>query len=415
LVISGDSHCGPSLEHQLRTYCPNEYLDDFDEFVRALRANQLGDSVPEMKFRGNLTGDPTRTPGGIEALRLTKECAGQQDPYARMKDMDHDGIAAEVIFGGGLNDEVVPWNGGFGAGPVQFDPKLRSAGAHIFNQWLADFISVAPERWIGAMQIPIFDVDAAVKEITWGREHGLTAINMPAPRRDYPPYNDREVYERLWAAVQDLDLTLLTHGGGGEPPLGFETQESEALKLAEIQFLSHRGLWEYIFGGVFERYPRLRLVYTEQGVLWLPGVLREMDSIYDCPQRNFYFKPKNRPSEYWAANCFNCVSFMGPHEIALRDEIGLETLLWGSDYPHPEGAWPRTRLSMRHAFSDVPEAELRQILGDNAARAYGLDMSSLRPIADKIGPTVEELATPLSPEEIPDYPGLAFRSFGSYS
>ncbi len=402
LVVSGDSHAGPSLSGQLREYCPRDRLEQFDDFARMMAA------APSVR------DDPTRTPAGREALARTKACAGQQDPHAHLADMDADGIAAEVIFAGGQNDETLPWGASFGAQSVEFPTELHALGSHIWNQWLADFVSVAPERLVGVMQIPIFDVDAAVREIRWGREHGLRAVNFPAPRADFSSYTD-DVYEPLWSVCEELDVPLLTHNGAGERALGVDGRAGVMLTLAELHFMSRRNLWQLVFGGVFERHPGLRLVFTEQGVAWVRDAIRELDSIWECPQRNYPDRPAQRPSEYWATNCFVCGSFLAPYETAVRDEVGLGNLVWGSDYPHSEGTWPNTRLALRHAFAGVPTEDVRTILGDNGVRIYGLDEAALRPIADRIGPTPEELSVPLAPEEFPAYRGLAFREFSEYS
>ena len=172
LVISSDSHAGPSLERSLRPYCPPEYLEPFDAFVGDLRSGAiargerddqitLGDQIIN-KMKGAM---PT---GGVlaEALEQVSSCLGHDDPHARLRDMDADGIAAEVIFAGGQNEEVLPFVG-FGAdsGPKGVSSALRLVGEQIWNRWLADFVSVAPERLLGVAQVPVWDVDAAVREV----------------------------------------------------------------------------------------------------------------------------------------------------------------------------------------------------------------------------------------------------------
>ncbi len=417
LVVSGDSHAGPSLERQLRPYCPEAHRQDFDAFVELVHGDKLR---PEYKvgFGNQTTEEGTRGPGG-EALLRTTRCAGQQDPNARLADMDADGIAADVIFAGGQNGEFLPWAGGFGAGDTNFSGELRAVGCHIWNQWLADYVSVAPDRLVGVMQIPIWDLDAAIAEMQWGRDHGLKVVNFPAPRPDYAPYND-PVYDRFWAAVVELDLPLDTHAASGEPATGAGNPGAYLLYSSEVLWLSRRGLGQLIFGGVFDRYPALRLAFAEQRASWPQETLRELDSAYlapkDLPRGPVGDdKPAKLPSEYWAENCAIVGSFMAPYESALRHEVGLRNLMWGSDYPHVEGTWPRTRLALRNTFAGIPEDEVRMILGDNALRFFGLDASVLRPIADRIGPTPAELAEPLTPEEFPEHRGLAFRQFGSFS
>jgi hypothetical protein len=84
-------------------------------------------------------------------------------------------------------------------------------------------------------------------------------------------------------------------------------------------------------------------------------------------------------------------SFMGPDESAMRHEIGMDKLMWGADYPHVEGTWPRTRRSLARTFRGVPDDEVRTILTDNPARVYGFDVDALQPIADEVCPTYADL------------------------
>ncbi len=404
LVVAADSHAGPSLRHQLRDYCPPAILAEFDEYLEAHEQNK-----------------PGFTPGGVtlghsEAeLAEVESCAGLQDPHARLRDMDESGIVADVIFGGGQNNEPIPFMGmGFGAGDKKIDPELRAAGNHIWNQWLADFVAVEPKRLTGVMQIPIWDLDATIKELEWGKNAGLTTVSFPAARSDFPAYND-PVYERFWSAIEDLDLPLLCHGGGGDPPLGVMGPSGSALFLIEVGWLASRAMWQMMFSRVFERHPKLRVVLTEQRVKWLPPLLEELDSInYDPFHTTRGDRMAKPPSEVWRENFAICVSFMAPFEVDLRHQVGVHNTLWGSDYPHAEGTWPNTRASLRHTFSHVPEGEARAILGENAVDIYHLDGPALRALADEIGPLPEEVSRPLADDEYPSYPGLGFRKVSSY-
>jgi hypothetical protein len=108
-----------------------------------------------------------------------------------------------------------------------------------------------------------------------------------------------------------------------------------------------------------------------------------------------------RPSEYWARQCHVGASFMRPAEAPLRSVVGLDRVMWGSDYPHLEGSHPFSRQALRAAFADVEPAEVQRIVGTNAARLYGFDLEALAKVAASIGPTHEEIAQPLSPAEVP--------------
>jgi len=356
--------------------------------------------------------------------------------------MDEAGVVADVIFAGGENDDVLPFytndpiaksnslvalSGAGGVGPVHVPAELRSIGEHIWNCWMVDYVSASPERLVCAMQIPISDVGAAVREVEWGRERGLRAVNFPAPRRDFPPYND-PIYEPLWDACEDLQIPLLAHVGGGDLA-NYPSTSGRLMAMAEVYWLNRRSLWHLIFGGVFERHPSLKVVFTEQRCSWVPAEIDFLDSIYDAALRLdsgevAVMPPPGllsselsdlagllpmRPSEYFAQNCFIGASYMAPFEAAMRYDIGLENLLWGSDYPHIEGTWPDTRLAIRHALAELPEEEVRLILGENAMCVFNLDERILRPIAERIGPTPSEVARPVTEDELPVLRSLAFR------
>jgi predicted TIM-barrel fold metal-dependent hydrolase len=422
LVVSSDSHAGPSLERSLRPYCPREHLDEYDRFVRDFRAGsaELGyvDRLIAQLLGSGARGavvDPRMDPAiaskyikMAEEAHLHTDCPGHDDPHARLRDMDADGITAELVFAGGQNSEVLPFIG-FGAdiGSESVSPRLRLLGEQIWNRWLADFVSVAPKRLIGVMQIPIWDVDLAVEELKAGAKAGLRAVNFPAPRSDFPAYND-PVYEPFWSSCEDMELPLVTHSGGGEPPLGLDGPGGTAIHGMESMWLSRRAIWELIFGGVFERHRKLRFTVTEQRMSWVPHALLDMDYIHRARMPTLPMKP----SEYWSQNCYIAGSYMAHWEAQLRYEVGVDNLQWGTDYPHQEGTWPYTRLALRNTFHDMPHDEARKILGLNSLRAYYLNESELRPIADRIGPTFEELSKPLEPGEEPGY-GSAFREPGT--
>jgi hypothetical protein len=112
---------------------------------------------------------------------------------------------------------------------------------------------------------------------------------------------------------------------------------------------------------------------------------------------------KLSPSEYWYRNGFVAASLLSTREVTRRHEVGVHNLMFGSDFPHPEGAFPNTTRVLRNLFSAVPEEELRLILGGNAARCFGFDLDRLQTVADRVGPSVAELATPLSKAEAPEY------------
>jgi predicted TIM-barrel fold metal-dependent hydrolase len=422
LLISIDSHVGPSVAQHLRPYCEAKYLALFDEDIQRNRAHialnegrNLDSEDPlGAKNQGGQTVAATAGRSGdysqamLDRWDAARHVAGLQDPYARLKDMDEQGVAADIIFAGGQNDELLPFD-------TSEDPELQAVGAEIFNRWMVDFCSADPVRLHGVAQLSMHDIPAAIRSVEKAKEQGLSSINFPAPRRGLLPYSE-DAYEPFWAACEALDMPLNTHGGGGDR--GYWTGRGARYSArAEGQFMARRALWGLIFSGAFERHPGLKFVLTEQMSGWVPQTLAQLDGIWlDNVKmyRSFRDSLPLKPSEYWRRQVFVGNSFMSRPEAHRRHEVGLRNIMYGTDYPHAESVFPLTRLAMRQAFADVPPDEVQLMVGDNAVRCFNLDADQLRALADRIGPTVAEIAIPPTEDELTnDVPPfcLAFRDY----
>jgi predicted TIM-barrel fold metal-dependent hydrolase len=131
---------------------------------------------------------------------------------------------------------------------------------------------------------------------------------------------------------------------------------------------------------------------TETGSAWILETLRVLEFKADNPLFKHFTKELSlRPSEYFQRQCFIGASFLPPHEGELRHRIGVDKLMWGSDYPHLEGTWPNTMKALNETFAGYPEEEIRSILGNTAAEVYGFDVDELQPIVDEIAPTLSEI------------------------
>jgi predicted TIM-barrel fold metal-dependent hydrolase len=405
VVVSCDSHVGPLLRAQLRDYCPKQHLDEFDAFAAE------HDATHGFTHTGEYDG------AAFVAEHPNMAVAGHHDIAARLADMDRDGVAAEVIFHFSQNGEPLPFvanpAGGLGAvGPTDFG--LGAVGYHIYNQWLADFVSTQPERHVGLAYLPTWDIDAAVRELEWARGAGLRAVNFPPPSRvGHVEYN-HPAWEPFWSACEDLDAPLVTHSSGAAPFDYFGGPGGQDILIYECGgWMARRAVWWLIHGRVFERHPGLRLVITEQYEGWWTPTLAELDAVYyrfARPSSGDEMLPKP-PSEYMRSNVFMGASFMS---IALAEEAWREhyagNVMWGRDYPHVEGTFqvrddptaePITRLSLRNVLSHVPTAEALMMAGENAVRVFGLDRDKLLGVAAAIGaPAPAELAT--APDALPD-------------
>jgi len=403
LVISSDGHAGPPPE-QYAQYMDPVHRARYEEFIAtlvAMREAGNGAFSAQTKFRDKFlakTGD-----GGIRA---------SWDSDVRLKELDADGIAAEVLFPdadvlgiGGISSS--PFGTGLGASGRD-DPELAMAGARAHNRWLADLCAQAPERRAGVMTVPIIhDPKAGVEEIRRAFDDGVTgAVMIPTQWAPHASYNDA-VYDEVWATCQERNLCVTVHAGG--TPGDVSGTNALPVFSAEAWFFAARPLWSLIWGGVFERFPDLKFAVTEDGGWWKPGMFTQMDMQWEGLHTTLKFGDTYRlalpekPSFYFDRNCFIAIGITDL-EMGMRDEIGVDQLIWGHDFPHPEGFWPHTRDWQRIRFHDVPENETRKMLGLNALRAFkNLDADKLRAIADDIGPTPDEIhhqPPPPNPDEV---------------
>lgn len=391
LVISSDCHAG--LPARLyREYVDPQFRDTFDAAL-PIQTQMLEQAAG--KF---LVADINR------AWRRGREAdlSGAWDHAQRLRVLDGDGIAGEVIFPDGITESNTP---PFGAGlslPTEdVVPELQWAGARAHNRWLAEFCQMAPERRAGVAIVPaLWNVGEAVAEAQWAREHGLRGVLLPCMWGKLAPYHHPK-YDPLWAACQDLGLVVHFHSGAAPTQDYFGASLFDAaapdlpgavgIYISEVAWWNVRPLTFLIWGGVFERFARLKVAITEGTCIWVPSYLELLDqrysvTPYSAKLGDYTSHLSRRPSEYFARNVRVGASCMPRREAELRHEIGLGGILWGSDFPHPEGSWPQTREQMVETFRGLPEDEIAAILGGNAAAFYEFDTAALQPLADRIGP-----------------------------
>ena len=390
LVISSDTHAGPPSA-AYRDYIDAAYRDAFDrdlETAVALRSLIL-ESASEEQARFRVEWEEETGDGGQLA---------SYDAATRNAELDKEGVAGEVIFpdadvlGGGAS---APFSAGLQSSG-ELDGELVMVGARAHNRWLAELCSDSPERRCGVATVPILhDIPAALVEMRRVADTGLRAMMIPTLWGSKPAYHD-PLYEPVWAAAEDLGLTIAVHSGGAskdiQPGPGMVP-----IYATEAWWWAARPLWVLVWSGVFDRHPGLRIAITEDGAWWLPDIVERMDEkwIGGHNTRKFgsLFRDAiaRKPSEYFGTNVFLGVLTPTRHEIATRERVGVRTLLWGNDFPHPEGTWPHTRQSIHDVFHDVPVDETAQMLGLTAAEVYRFDIEKLAGTAERIGPTHEEV------------------------
>jgi len=398
VVISADGHAGaPLLSY--KAYLEKRWHEDFDAW-----AADFADPWADLEE------DTDLKPGVASA-----DSTFSWDSPKRQAALESQGIVGEVLF---PNTAPPFFPGGVltvGVPQSRQEYERRWAGLKAHNRWLVDFCAEAPGRRAGVGPVFLNDVDDAVAEVRWMKEAGLTGgILLPgdAVSAMVPLYYP--AYDPLWAVCADLGVPVHRHANlPGDPNTPATGPAGPAIGLIESNFFAQRGLAHLIFAGVFERFPQLTFVITEGGAAWAPGYLQKLDSFCDLAAvegsvTEFFAGPalatlSRRPSEYFATNCYLGASFITGTEVDRRHDIGVDRIMWGADMPHLEGTYPYSREALRAAFAGVPADEVRLMVGGTAAAVYSFDLDALQSVAEAIGPTVDEVATPLlDPPKFPE-------------
>jgi predicted TIM-barrel fold metal-dependent hydrolase len=393
LVVSTDCHAGLPIA-DYKPYVDSKYHEMMDLAV-PITVEMLEKS--EEMFLIKEINDAWRAP-------VQQELTGAWDYSERLNMLARDGIAAEIIFPDGITEKnTPPFGAGLGLSPKDMVPELQWAGAMAHNRWLAELCANAPERHIGVASIPLlWDVEQAVAGVRWCVDNGLTSVMIPTLWYDQDPYHNVK-YDPFWEVCQDLGVIIHFHSGPAPHAeyfgAGFPEQDNRdvlpgamGIYVSEVMWWLYRPLTFMIWGGVFERFPRLKTMIVEGGTMFmLPPWLRLMDFQYNegeisAKLGDFKSHLSMSPSEYFHRNVGIGASCVRRADIEMRDEIGLDSIMWGSDFPHPEGTWPNTGKYYKETFSGIPEEDGRKILGGNAVEFYGLDQDKLRAVADEIGP-----------------------------
>jgi predicted TIM-barrel fold metal-dependent hydrolase len=294
---------------------------------------------------------------------------GGYDPHQHLADMRLDGVSGEVLY---------PSQGLFFFRIA--DGALMSAIFRAYNDWLAEFCHTDPARLKGIAMINMDDVGDAINELERAAKLGLAGAMITEYPLEHRRYDQPE-YEPFWAAAESLGMPLSLHTatrrqgkirGAGEKTL------RDASSRATKAFYPALSMCDMIFSGVFERYPRLTVAIVEFELSWAPHMLDTMNYTYrERHEEAIYrFKGDVRPSDFFHRNIV--LSFQEDAiGIRLRDRIGVDNMMWGSDYPHSESTFPQSRKILAEILADVPDEEQAKIVGTNTARVYGFDVEKL--------------------------------------
>ncbi|MEM7411838.1 MAG: amidohydrolase family protein [Myxococcota bacterium] len=296
------------------------------------------------------------------------------DAKARLAYMDEVGIWAMGLY---------PNVGGFGSESFLGlqDPDLMIACVQAYNDWLIEWIEPDPRRFIPVMALPFWDVPAAVREIHRAHALGHRAILFTGAPQDFgmPLLGDAH-WEPLWKAAQDVDLPISLHIGSGDiaddlnNPARFATHGIRATTVTQsMALLLHNAIqmMDIAMSGILPRNPQLRVVSVESGIGWIPFVKEALDHGFgytDVPSEKPEFTRK--PSEYLRDQVWACSFF---EEFAARhliEEIGVDRVLFETDYPHPICLYGNVREKIDAAWGDHPDEIRRKVLFENAAALY---------------------------------------------
>ncbi len=285
------------------------------------------------------------------------------DPEWRLKAQDLDGIQAEVIYGIlGVSNRI-------------HDDDVTALVYQIYNEYAAGLWRTHPDRFAGLACIPNHDVDMAAAEIRKVARLGMRGVEFNVSTAKLPLWHP--YWEPMWAAAEDVGLPISFHtlGTAQELPEGLSPKvemAARATRLTQFQIAMAGPLAAVIFGGVLEHHPGLKLVLGESGIGWIPYVLDRMD--YEWEDQFQGLDLKMKPSEYWRRQMY---ATFQQDEIGVRllDLLGEDNIMWGSDFPHPDGLWPDSQQFIARQFKDLPEATRRKLMCENAAKLYGFPLN----------------------------------------
>jgi len=281
------------------------------------------------------------------------------DPDLRLKEQDRDGVQAEVLYGI------------LGATNRLNDNEAAGAMLGIYNEWLAGFCGTHPERFAGLANIPNHDTGAAVAEIERVARRGNVRGIEIARRHDMTALWD-PWWNPVWDAIAGSGLPVHFHTIGG-PGRDFSKLTGKTLLAARAASISsfqmHMAdvLMSVIFAGVLEHHPNLKMVIGEAGTGWIPYILDRMDAEWEDQFKDLDLTMK--PSDYWRRQCYATYQ-SDPVGVKLLEELGEDNIMWGSDFPHPDGIWPDSQEYIQKELGHLPEATRKKIVCDNAAKLY---------------------------------------------
>jgi predicted TIM-barrel fold metal-dependent hydrolase len=322
---------------------------------------------------------------------------GEDDPDLRLKMLEADGQVGQVLF-----PQI-----GFLLSSL--GPELKWAGIRAYNRWASEFASAHPDRYAACFMVELDDIPRACEEAQWAAEHNMRGGSYIGGGRPVmlPPFHDA-YYAPYFSLLEELEMPFNMHAAFGGDVNTAGWQDGPGAAAINQMWLSYNNiakggpLYHWIFGEVFVRHPKLQIVIAETGgCYWAVDVLKALDEVYNAPalpisrigkrelNSNVVARvrelPKS-PSEFFRDN----VTVQGHNSILDWEAVPKipDSVLWSSDFPHPESSWPFSKSEIAENIAEVglPFDQLQQFLAGNAARLYKFDLDKLQPVADEVGP-----------------------------
>jgi predicted TIM-barrel fold metal-dependent hydrolase len=293
---------------------------------------------------------------GIET-EIAEGREGMWNRDARLKDMDDEGIDTSLFFHSRAMSLV-----------RMEDKAFFVRCMDVYNEWLAEYCSAAPDRLLGVGILPtIYEPDATRDYMQKLRALGIRAIEIPSAPKNVP-YNSSKM-EPLWAAIAESGIPVMFHIGAY---LEFRGAGAIGANLTK-NLGPYRPLWSLLaFSGILERYPDLKVVFCEGGFGWVPWTLQDADRVYQVYETEMKPKLQHLPSYYFRRQCYAAI---------MQDDVGLQqardydlvdNLLWSCDYPHGESVFGSSRSEIQKIFQVLGDEGATKVVGTNAAKLWNI-------------------------------------------
>jgi predicted TIM-barrel fold metal-dependent hydrolase len=370
-IISVDDHVieGPRV---WLDRLPSKYQDVAPRIETDETGNQhwVYEGAPAGNFALNAVAGKDPRDFKLDPRSYDDMLPGCYDIKDRIRDMDLEGVHAQVCFSN---------MAGF-AGRVFWQSKDKELGAECvraYNDFMIDeWCAYDPGRQIPMVILPFWDIHQAIAEVKRTASKGAKAVSfIEAPHRLGLPSYHTNHWDPLMSVIEEIGTPVLTHFGSGggcdyaPPEADPETGNLHAIMIAMMGMNSMAACIDLMFSHIFHKFPGLKFVLAEGGIGWLPYALERSD--YTWERHRFYndINQEMKPSEVFARNMYGCF-IADNHGIASRDTIGVDKLLFESDYPHSDSRWPHTRKILKEEMQGVPDEDVRKIMEDNARKLF---------------------------------------------